>query len=53
MLVNICTDWESFKITLEEKITLNVPLKMEEQQDLEVEKCMNDIQQSAWENKIS
>ena len=50
VLVNRKTDWENFKITLEERIQLAVPLKTRENLDLEVEKFNNDIQQAAWEN---
>jgi hypothetical protein len=50
MLVNKKTDWESFRMTTEERIQLTVPLQTEEQLAFEVEKFVNDIQQSAWEN---
>lgn len=50
MLVNKKTDWQSFRTTLEAKIQLAVPLQTEEQLDYEVEKLVNDIQNSAWEN---
>jgi hypothetical protein len=50
MLVNKNTDWESFRKTLEDRIQLIVPLHKEEHLDLEVEKFVTDIQQSAWEN---
>lgn len=50
VLVNKYTDWKSFKISLAERIDLIVPLQTDEQLDSEVEKFMNDIQKSAWEN---
>jgi hypothetical protein len=48
--VNKKTDWESFRMTIEERIQLTVPIQTEEQLDIEVETFVNDIQQSAWEN---
>lgn len=50
VLINRRTDWESFRQCLEEKINLMVPLRNEEQLDAEVEKFINDTQQSAWDN---
>lgn len=44
------TDWESFKRTLEDRIELNVAMCNSEQLEREVEKFVNDIQQSAWIN---
>jgi hypothetical protein len=44
------TDWESFRMTIEERTQLRVPLQTEEQLDFEVDKFVNDIQQSAWKN---
>jgi len=40
VLVNKCTDWESFRQSLEEKINLKVPLRNEEQLYTEVEKLL-------------
>jgi len=50
VLVNRCTDWESFRQSLEKKINLWVPLRNEKHLDREVEKFLVDIQQSDWEN---
>lgn len=50
VLVNSKTDWESFKLCLEEQIQLAVPLQTPDQLDYEVEKFVKDIQYSAWEN---
>lgn len=50
VLVNKKTDWLSFKLSLAKKITLSGPLQSEEQIDYELEKLVNDIQHSAWEN---
>jgi len=50
VLVSKKTDWEGFRMTIEERIQLSVPLQTEEQLDYEVEKFVKDIQQSAWEN---
>nr|XP_012234580.1 PREDICTED: RNA-directed DNA polymerase from mobile element jockey-like [Linepithema humile] len=50
VMVNKKTGWEGFRMTIEERIQLTVPLQTEEQLDFEVEKFVNDIQQSAWEN---
>ena len=49
-LTNKWTDWESFRILLDQRIELAVPLQSEEQLDLDVEKLTNDIQYSAWQN---
>lgn len=49
-LVNKNTDWESFKLDLDNIVNLKVPLKNTEQLDLEVEKFIVDIQQCAWNN---
>ncbi|KAI5754873.1 hypothetical protein M8J77_012232 [Diaphorina citri] len=50
VLTNKRTDWNSFKLSLARKINLSAPLQTEEQIDLELEKLVNDIQSSAWEN---
>lgn len=50
VLTNKYTDWESFKVHLEQRILLKVPLKTMDQLDIEVEKFITDIQQSAWES---
>ena len=50
VLVNRCTDWESFRQSLEGKIHLTVPLRNEEQLDREAEKLVADSQEAAWEN---
>jgi len=52
VLVNRCTDWESFRHSLEGRINLKVPLRSKEQLDREAEKLLVDIQQSAWENTL-
>jgi hypothetical protein len=39
-------------MTIEERIQLSVPLQTEEQLDIEVEKFVGDIQQSAWETTL-
>jgi len=49
VLVNKKTDWEGFRMTIDERIKLSVPIQTEEQLDFEVEKFINDIQ-AAWEN---
>lgn len=49
-LVNKSTDWESFRISLEKRIELNVPLRNTEQFEQEVAQFVKDIQRSAWEN---
>lgn len=49
-LTNKLTDWESFKIRLEEKINLAVPLKNETQLEEEAEIFVKNIQTAAWEN---
>lgn len=49
-LVNKHTDWESFKIDLNDEIDLNVPLRNSEQLDLEVDMFVKAIQRSAWKN---
>jgi hypothetical protein len=48
MLVNKKTDWESFRMAIEDRIQLTMPLQTEEQLDFKVEKFVNDTQQSAW-----
>ena len=50
VLVSKKTDWEGFRMTIEERIQLSVPLQTEEKLDYEVEKFVKDIQQSAWED---
>lgn len=49
-LVNKMTDWQSFKLKLEECIDLAVPLRTAEQLDKETELFVKNIQQAAWEN---
>lgn len=49
-LVNKNTDWDSFKIELEDSINLRVPLKTPEQLNIEVEQFITLIQQTAWKN---
>lgn len=49
-LTNSRTDWSEFQSKLDGRIQLSVPLQSEFQLDLEVEKFMNDIQQSAWDS---
>lgn len=49
-LTNSRTDWEGFKLSLEQRINLHVPLRTKIQLDAEVEKFVVDIQQAAWEN---
>lgn len=49
-LVNKLTDWESFKIELDNYIDLKVPLKTNEQLDVELEQFLKHIQQAAWNN---
>lgn len=44
------TDWEGFKISLQQRINLNVPLQTESQLNLELEFFFNDMQYSAKEN---
>jgi hypothetical protein len=50
MLVNKKTDWDGFRTAIDERMQLMVPLQTEEQLDFEVNKFVNDIQQSAWDN---
>jgi len=50
VLVNKETDWEGFRMKIDERIQLSVPIQTEEQLDFEVEKFIKDIQQTAWEN---
>lgn len=50
ILINKHTDWESFRICLELKINLDVSLQSDNELNLEVEKFIKDIQQSAWDN---
>jgi hypothetical protein len=52
VLVNRCTDWESFRHSLEGKINLMVSLRNEEQLYRKAKKLLVDIQQSAWENTL-
>lgn len=49
-LTNKTTDWESFRIDLENKISLNVQLRNKIQLEVEAENFMRDIQSSAWNN---
>lgn len=49
-LVNKLTDWQSFKLKLEESIELSVPLITEEQLEMEAELFNKHIQAAAWEN---
>lgn len=49
-LVNKFTDWSGFRLYLDEKINLSVPLKNEQQIDIEAELYINNIQQAAWKN---
>lgn len=49
-LTNRQTEWERFKLELNKRINLKVPLKTNEQLDQEVEKIIKDIQQAAWNN---
>lgn len=49
-LCNKRTDWESFKIELNDRIQLNGLLKTKEQIEYETEKLVMDIQQTAWNN---
>lgn len=50
VLTNKRTDWVSFKLSLARKIHLDAPLQSKEQVDHEIEKLVDDIQSSAWEN---
>lgn len=50
VLINRHTDWKSFQICLEQRINLNVSLQSVEELNLEAEKFIVDIQQSAWDN---
>lgn len=49
-LVNKYTDWDSFKLNLDNSLDLKTPLKTTEQLDKEVQNFIQHIQQSAWEN---
>ena len=49
-LSNKSTNWEGFKISLENRIDLKTSIKTNEELDFEVNKFITDIQQSAWEN---
>lgn len=49
-LANKSIDWNIFRITLEERVNLSVPVRTQEQLDFEVEKLISDIQHSAWKN---
>lgn len=49
-LVNKHTDWESFKIELNSNIDLRVPLKTPEQLNIDLDKFIKLIQQTAWKN---
>ncbi|KAI5750924.1 hypothetical protein M8J77_002517 [Diaphorina citri] len=50
VLVNKRTDWISFKLDLASKINLSASLQTKEEIDFELEKLVEDIQSSAWEN---
>jgi len=50
VLVSKKTDREGFRMTIEERIQLSVPLQTEEQLYYEVEILVKDIQQSARKN---
>lgn len=50
VLINKYTDWEWFKLRLDNKICLTVSLKSEKQLEKKVEKFTVDLQQSAWES---
>jgi hypothetical protein len=49
VLCNKHTNWEHFRLLLEDRINLNVPLQNEWDIDKEVEHFVTSIQQSAWE----
>jgi len=49
VLVNKKTDWEGFRMTIDQRIQLSVSIQTEKL-DFEVEKFINNIQQAAWEN---
>lgn len=46
------TDWKSFKLKLDEKINLSVPLRTKEQLDNAVELLVKDIQLVAREKTL-
>ena len=49
-LSNKSTNWEGFKISLDNRIDLKTSIKTNEELNFEVNKFITDIQQSAWEN---
>lgn len=50
MLVNKLTDWDNFKIEIDNRIQLNVPLKTTDHLEKETENLVEIIQQAAWKN---
>jgi hypothetical protein len=50
VLVNKKTDWISFKLDLASKINLSASLQTKKEIDFELEKLVEDIQSSAWDN---
>lgn len=50
MLVNKTTDWESFRIEVESRINLRVPLRTTWQLEEQAELFTNIIQKAAWNN---
>lgn len=49
--INLCnkyTDWISFKMYLEDKINLQVPIKTKDELDMEVKLFIENIQNAAW-----
>jgi hypothetical protein len=48
-LHNAWTDWDKFRIILEEGINLKIPLKTEEELNNSVEYFTNTIQSAAWQ----
>lgn len=50
MLSNKKTDWESFQLSLERRIHLDVSLQSVDELNSEVEKFISDIQHSVWDN---
>lgn len=49
-LTNRLTDWQSFRVNLENAINLSVSLRTTEQLDEEIELLVTNIQQAAWNN---
>ena len=49
-LTNKNTDWNGYRIELEQQINLRIPLKNKEQLDIETENFTNIMQQAAWNN---